>query len=220
LNYKRIYESLIERGRNRKLFGYKEVHHIIPRCIGGSDDKSNLVELTPEEHYLAHQLLIRIYPKNEKLVYSAHRMCSNRPSNKLYGWLRKRHSVEISKLMKSISRGNGNSQFGTKWVHNKELRISKKIPKQSELEVGWEIGRIQKFCKFEDYKLKVKIKEELEVNRKKEMIEYFNSMYDLYINGNYKSVREFHTKENVKFQRTTMLKYWKKQTLISSKEER
>ncbi len=36
---------------------YTHKHHIIPRHAGGSDDPSNIVELTIEEHALAHKKL-------------------------------------------------------------------------------------------------------------------------------------------------------------------
>jgi len=36
-------------------------HHIIPRHIGGTDDPSNLVELTIEEHAEAHRILFEQY---------------------------------------------------------------------------------------------------------------------------------------------------------------
>ena len=36
---------------------YKHKHHIIPRHAGGTDDPSNLIELTIEEHAEAHRLL-------------------------------------------------------------------------------------------------------------------------------------------------------------------
>lgn len=53
MDYNKIYSNLIERARNRPpLIGYKEVHHIVPKCLGGNNDDSNLVELTPEEHYM------------------------------------------------------------------------------------------------------------------------------------------------------------------------
>jgi hypothetical protein len=29
---------------------YFEFHHVIPRCMDGMDDPTNLVELMPEEH--------------------------------------------------------------------------------------------------------------------------------------------------------------------------
>ena len=39
----------------------KHKHHIIPRHAGGSDDPSNLIELTVEEHAEAHRLLFEEY---------------------------------------------------------------------------------------------------------------------------------------------------------------
>ena len=46
---------------------YTHKHHIIPRHAGGSDDPSNLIELTTEEHALAHKKLFFIYgrPQDE-----------------------------------------------------------------------------------------------------------------------------------------------------------
>lgn len=34
-----------------------EIHHIIPRCFGGSNDDNNLIKLTTKEHLLAHYYL-------------------------------------------------------------------------------------------------------------------------------------------------------------------
>jgi len=35
----------------------KHIHHIVPKHIGGTDDPSNLIKLTVEEHAEAHRLL-------------------------------------------------------------------------------------------------------------------------------------------------------------------
>jgi len=35
----------------------KHIHHILPQYLGGTDDPSNLIELTVEEHAEAHRLL-------------------------------------------------------------------------------------------------------------------------------------------------------------------
>jgi len=70
MNYKKIYESIVDRAKNRKLNSYKEKNHIIPKCIGGSDDETNLVELTAKEHFICHLLLCEIYP-NENTLKSA-----------------------------------------------------------------------------------------------------------------------------------------------------
>lgn len=60
--------------------------------MGGIDDFSNIVELTPEEHFVAHQLLVKMYPTHLYLVFALHRMANNtKCNNKLYGWLRKKH---------------------------------------------------------------------------------------------------------------------------------
>jgi hypothetical protein len=97
MNYKRIYDQIVARGKERVLEGYKECHHIVPRCLGGTDDSDNLVNLTPEEHYVCHQLLVKIHPGNDKLVFAATMMAKAdrygyRSKNKMYGWLRKKHS--------------------------------------------------------------------------------------------------------------------------------
>jgi hypothetical protein len=93
MNYQKHYDALINRAKNRLLEGYCETHHIIPRCMGGNDDPTNLVDLTAEEHYVAHQLLLKIYPENYSLLYAASMMTIGESrNNKLYGWLRKKMS--------------------------------------------------------------------------------------------------------------------------------
>lgn len=46
----------------------KHIHHIIPRHAGGTDDPSNLVELTPEEHAEAHRKLYEQYGRVQDKV--------------------------------------------------------------------------------------------------------------------------------------------------------
>ena len=82
MNYQNIYNQIIERAKNRKLEGYKEKHHIIPRCMGGTDGKENLVELTAREHFLCHKLLCEIYSNNEKLWYALFLMSIGKQKSK------------------------------------------------------------------------------------------------------------------------------------------
>jgi hypothetical protein len=81
MNYQKIYNQLINRAKHRVLDGYKERHHIVPRCIGGDDEKNNLVELTAREHFVAHKLLCEIYPDNDKLFFAYWGMCTNRAND-------------------------------------------------------------------------------------------------------------------------------------------
>ena len=84
MEYIKIYNQIIERAQNRKLEGYKEKHHIIPRCMGGSNNKENIVELTAREHFLCHHLLCKIYPENEKLWYALFLMAINKNKKTKY----------------------------------------------------------------------------------------------------------------------------------------
>lgn len=116
MDYLKHYNLLMERSRDRNLDEYTESHHIIPKCMGGTDEQDNLVNLTPEEHYLAHQLLVKIYPENLRLSHAANMMCVNRTTNKLYGWLRRRlsESMRINNPNKGgYSRRDYNSKNGS-----------------------------------------------------------------------------------------------------------
>jgi hypothetical protein len=94
MNYQKHYDALVERAKCRTLSGYSERHHIVPKCLGGSNESSNLVRLTAEEHFVAHQLLAKIHPDNDKLIYAACLMTVSphnaRVTNKLYSWLKVR----------------------------------------------------------------------------------------------------------------------------------
>ncbi len=142
MNYLKIYNSLVNRARNRFLTGYTERHHIIPRCMGGSDDPNNLVDLTPEEHFLCHILLVKLYPNYPNLIFALHSMCYNgvntkRVSRSLYGQLKR----AFSSRMKEISSGETASQYGTVWVSNPVEKINKKIKSGDSIPEGFFLGR-------------------------------------------------------------------------------
>lgn len=144
MDYKRIYNQLIQRAESRVPEGYVERHHIHPLCMGGNDEKENLVALYPEEHFVAHVLLLKIYKNTEHryaLAKAVHRMTTGhegkRIKRKLYGWLKREHSRAQSVCQSGI----GNSQHGSMWICNVELKENKKIPKDSEIPYGWIKGR-------------------------------------------------------------------------------
>ena len=99
MDYSKHYDRLIERARNRLLTGYVELHHVKPRCLGGTDERKNLVQLTAEEHYVAHQLLCKMHPTVGGLAYAVIAMSCNpwgHRRNKLYGWIRKRVALQTA----------------------------------------------------------------------------------------------------------------------------
>lgn len=137
MNYTKHYDLLIQKATQRQLTEYYEIHHIIPKCMGGSDDESNLVKLTPEEHYVAHQLLAKMHIDNPKLLMAAMMMCANRKGNKVYGWIKRKHSA----IMSSLQKGKNNSQYGTRWIHSDLEKKSKRISKEDKLPENWKEGR-------------------------------------------------------------------------------
>lgn len=109
MNYSKIYGSLIERAKYRDLSGsYYERHHIIPRCMGGTNEPGNIVRLTAEEHFVAHELLVKIHPKENRLVYGMLAMTMNingkRPNNKTFGWIRRLIAKTLSEDRTGVPR--------------------------------------------------------------------------------------------------------------------
>ena len=99
-----------------------EDHHIIPVCIGGCDNQSNLVPLTTEEHIVAHQLLAEENLDNRSLVTAAVLM-AGRGDVKASAKARKQHLKNLAEKNK----GSGNGMYGK--THTPEAR--KKIGAKS-----------------------------------------------------------------------------------------
>ena len=55
--------SILDNARNRIIDNGEsyEIHHIIPKSLGGSDEEDNLIKLTLREHFIVHKLLYEHY---------------------------------------------------------------------------------------------------------------------------------------------------------------
>jgi len=92
MNYKKNYDDYVsyvksqhryKMSRYNPSYVYYEKHHVIPRCLGGKDTYDNLVLLTAREHYLAHYLLTKIYPSNQKILFAFCQMHHGRAYDRL-----------------------------------------------------------------------------------------------------------------------------------------
>ena len=71
LTYDEFINNILEtRGRFACGDEYHEKHHIVPRCMGGTNEENNLIDLFAREHFEAHRLLALENPDNEKLTYA------------------------------------------------------------------------------------------------------------------------------------------------------
>ena len=74
MDHQRVYNQIINKALSRCVEGYTEKHHIIPKSLGGSNHRDNIVRLTAREHFLCHWLLHRAYPSNRKLAIAFDKM--------------------------------------------------------------------------------------------------------------------------------------------------
>lgn len=77
--YYKTYNQLIDKCIQLESDGYPEdmyteVHHILPKCMGGTNKEDNLVRMPVRYHIMAHLLLVKIYPNIGKIIYAANIM--------------------------------------------------------------------------------------------------------------------------------------------------
>ena len=108
--YYKCYYSLIENRQNNipdSQF-YTEKHHIIPKSLGGSNQKDNLVKLLPREHFLAHWLLIKMCKnKNHeiKMKHALNRMMKNNSITEACFFFFLLSSEQVQGLLKAAHQG-------------------------------------------------------------------------------------------------------------------
>lgn len=73
--YLRLYIRLIDKCKSLTKEDlskvYYETHHILPRCLGGKDNKTNLVNMPVRYHIMAHIVILESYPESIGLIKAA-----------------------------------------------------------------------------------------------------------------------------------------------------
>lgn len=101
MNNQKIYDQIISRSRNREMPAVVEKHHVVPRCLGGTNAKENIAYLSPREHFICHLLLTKMYngEARKKMLYAflmMSRGCKRKNQHERY--------VPSSKLFHSLKR--------------------------------------------------------------------------------------------------------------------
>jgi NUMOD3 motif len=118
MNHQKIYEAIIQnaklKNRSRKDNIYYEDHHIVPRCLNGSDNVYNRVLLTAREHFVCHKLLTYIYKGNYKIYNAFHLMTFM--NKRKYGLTSRDYAYarELFNLIPKNHNGEKNPMFGKK----------------------------------------------------------------------------------------------------------
>lgn len=89
--------------------------------------------------------------------------------------------------------GSKNSQYGTIWIHNVDIRKNKKIAKDTTIPDGWTKGRVYDFEKFIKLSTKKKNKAVSRQSKNSKECKERNAKewYDKFLRSNAKSIREF-----------------------------
>ena len=97
LHYLNRYNKFIDALKEQAIDGYYELHHIIPKSSGGSNDKSNLIALTARQHYIAHWLLWKTYGGNLSRAFFMMSSVGRyqRVNSKTYDKARKDYSEQV-----------------------------------------------------------------------------------------------------------------------------
>jgi len=97
-----------------------EKHHIVPKCMGGTNEDENIIKLSPRLHFLAHYFLSKGYPKNKKIQHAFAMMIVCNPYQSRF---------INSRLYESAKKARSNALKGVKrpeWVREK-MRKPKSI---------------------------------------------------------------------------------------------
>jgi len=166
MNYNKIYNKIIVNSRKQQREKgngiYYEQHHIIPKCLNGTDKEINLVLLTAREHFLAHWLLVKIHKDDFRLVYALNQFaqsnCGRRGGRShLYKYAREKY-IELLKYNNERKIKASNSLKQLKWMRtdNDCIRIHKDSVEEFK-KLGYRLGRIIEHRKPHSIETKLKI---------------------------------------------------------------
>lgn len=182
MNYQKIYDSIIENRKTQTVKDeYSEIHHIIPKSIGGSNNFDNLVILTGREHFICHLLLVKIHkntPNYYKMVKAFFMMQTESKNQHRYITSRKYHKLrqDYSKFQSDSVIGNKNPMYGKVWcVLETDVNCIQRKPfLKHSIPDGWISTKEMKKRK------KDKHKNNLSMVKKNEMESKLTEWYDLY----------------------------------------
>ena len=139
--YEEFINNILEtRGRFACGEEYHERHHIVPKCIGGSNDEDNLIGLFAREHFEAHRLLALENPEVDSLVYAWWNMSHINKANgrnyeissEEYEEAKIAFSIMHSKRLKGMFAGEKNYFYDTHMYGDKNPMFGKHHTEESK----------------------------------------------------------------------------------------
>ena len=93
------YLKIIDHAKNNQQnTGYSEVHHILPKSMGGNNTKQNLIKLTARQHFICHWMLWKAY-RNKQMAHAfwlmQNRTQYSKCNSKIYAELKEFQSLKM-----------------------------------------------------------------------------------------------------------------------------
>jgi hypothetical protein len=126
------YYAIVNKAKNTQYNQYTEKHHIIPRCLGGSDENENLIRFSAREHFICHWLLTKMTEGSnfEKMIHAMRMLKAENPNQTRYETKITARVYENIKQDYSLIASKNNSGFkngfyGKHHTEEAKQRISK-----------------------------------------------------------------------------------------------
>lgn len=162
--YYKTYNQLIDKCIQMESEGYPEdmyteVHHILPRCMGGTNKKDNLVRMPVRYHVIAHMLLANAY-RYSKLMFAVNAMFTglgkefkeryeviSKFSTRLISKFREEYKISLRES--GIKLNDGNIAFKSKEVicFDIDINVIKIYSSLSDVKLdGFHPSTVRKHC--------------------------------------------------------------------------
>lgn len=103
---------------------YVEKHHILPKALGGTDLKSNIVKLTAREHFICHVLLVKMTQGDDKrrMAFALSMMCKSTLKHQRYLPRSSRWFESIREQSVLLRRGLKHKSHSSGWKQSDETK--------------------------------------------------------------------------------------------------
>jgi len=160
MNYLYLYNRIIKNRQTNPLSNdeYGENHHIIPLCMGGPDEKSNIIKLSYKEHYIAHACLYKHF-KTSSLAHAWFSMCRTSSNQKRDITPSQYEKAKIAHVeaLKETMQGEGNHFYGKKHTDatKKAIGSANKGRKKSQKEIDNWVEKVAKKPNSKEHRAKI-----------------------------------------------------------------
>jgi len=163
MDYQKIYNNLVESRKNQSVYSdkYYEKHHIVPKCLGGTDDAQNLVKLTYREHFIAHWLLCKIHKNHSGIQYAFLCMLRKQPTgeriltSRMFEVIKKNFSTYKKFYCKLENPGksqNSRNAARKRMLENNPIKMNPSKNRTAQpIRIYFEDGRIEEYSYAKEF---------------------------------------------------------------------